>query len=139
MAPAQFLLGTIYALMSLLSFANVARGFTPKGAPVLRTSAARLASPPMPASFLNRRDCSSDISRRRSSSSSSRQGGGYVDVHCHLTHARFKDDLQEVVQRCVTRGLDYVVVNGVRPHDNRKVMELCEEYKHLLPAIGSVC
>ena len=47
---------------------------------------------------------------------------GFVDVHCHLIHAKFSGIEDEVVLKSVTAGLEYIVVNGLEPISNRAVM-----------------
>ena len=42
----------------------------------------------------------------------------------------------EVALKCKNAGLEYIVVNGLEPESNRKVIELCERHPHLLPAAG---
>lgn len=60
----------------------------------------------------------------------------YVDVHTHLTHAKFDGDWRDVAQRAADAELDVVIVNGLEPTSNRRVLELCREFEHLHPAIG---
>ncbi len=60
----------------------------------------------------------------------------YVDVHAHLIHPKFLGEEDTVALRAKEKGLDYVIVNGLEPKSNRAVLELCEKYDHLLPALG---
>jgi TatD DNase family protein len=60
----------------------------------------------------------------------------YVDVHTHLIHPQFKGEEDEAAARAAEAGLRCVIVNGLRPESNRAVLELCERYDHLFPAIG---
>ncbi len=60
----------------------------------------------------------------------------YVDVHCHLTHKDFADDLPAVVQRAMDAGLEAVIVNGLEPNSNRRILELAKTYTLIKPALG---
>ncbi len=63
---------------------------------------------------------------------------GYVDVHAHLLHEKFAGKEHEVVQGCITAGLDHVIINGIEPESNRQILEFCEKHYpiHMLPAMG---
>ena len=60
----------------------------------------------------------------------------YVDVHTHLTHDRFQDDLDQVVARSIEAGVAAMVVNGLEPDSNRQILELAERYPQVRPALG---
>ena len=60
----------------------------------------------------------------------------YVDVHAHLIHRSFEGEEDCVAQRAAAAGLEYVIVNGLEPVSNRRVVSLCERHPHLLPACG---
>jgi len=60
----------------------------------------------------------------------------YVDVHTHLTHAAFADDSDAVVARAVAAGVDRIVVNGLEPRSNRRVLELAALHPAVRPALG---
>jgi TatD DNase family protein len=60
----------------------------------------------------------------------------YVDIHTHLTHAEFADDLDAVIERAVAAGLGAVVVNGLEPKSNRKILELAARWSVIKPALG---
>lgn len=60
----------------------------------------------------------------------------YLDIHTHLTHNDFSHDLDLVIQRAIESGLRAVVVNGLDPSSNRKVLELSEKYPIIKPALG---
>lgn len=59
-----------------------------------------------------------------------------VDVHTHLTHVDFAADLPAVVARAEGIGLGAVVVNGLEPASNRRILELAKTYKVIKPACG---
>ncbi|MCL2822360.1 MAG: TatD family hydrolase [Polyangiaceae bacterium] len=60
----------------------------------------------------------------------------YVDVHTHLTHREFREDMDAVAVRAAAAGLDCVIVNGLEPRSNRAVLDLCARHAHLHPALG---
>lgn len=55
-----------------------------------------------------------------------------VDVHCHLTHAAFKDNLNEVLQRAKKNGIAAIITSGVNVPTNREVLELTKKYKDIV-------
>lgn len=61
---------------------------------------------------------------------------GYVDVHAHLTHERFLNDLPEVIYRAKSNGLSQVIVNGLHPQSNRKILEMAKAYPIVKAALG---
>lgn len=60
----------------------------------------------------------------------------YVDVHCHLTHEKFSHDYKEVLKRAQAGGLEAMVVNGLEPVSNRKIIEMAKEDEMIKPALG---
>lgn len=62
---------------------------------------------------------------------------GYVDVHAHLIHERFEGREDEIAVECIEKGMDFVIVNGIEPVSNRKILSYCEKYHpYMQPAIG---
>ena len=59
-----------------------------------------------------------------------------VDVHTHLTHEDFRNNLDEVIRRAEKVGVKHVISNGTNLEDNRKVMELSKRYEMIEPALG---
>lgn len=51
----------------------------------------------------------------------------YVDVHTHLTHAKFQADQAQVIARAKAAGLGAIVVNGLEPKSNREILELAKD------------
>jgi len=51
----------------------------------------------------------------------------YIDVHCHLEVDRFKDDLDEVIERAKEKGV-LIIQSGIDPKTNRKSLEIKEKY-----------
>ena len=59
-----------------------------------------------------------------------------VDVHAHLIHEQFLGEERETAIRAKAAGLAYVIVNGLDPKSNDDTLALCDEFDHLLPALG---
>jgi TatD DNase family protein len=60
----------------------------------------------------------------------------YVDVHSHLTHEDFASDLPEVIARAEQSGLTAIVVNGLEPKSNQRILQLAQQYPVIKPALG---
>ncbi len=58
----------------------------------------------------------------------------FVDVHCHLNHALYKDDLDAVIKRAKEAGVKVIVCSGVNPPGNRQVLELAQKYPEMVKA-----
>jgi TatD DNase family protein len=60
----------------------------------------------------------------------------YDDVHTHLTHRAFSDDLDAVVERAFLAGVRRIVTNGTEPASNRVVLQLAARFDSVYPALG---
>ena len=60
----------------------------------------------------------------------------YVDVHTHLTHEQFAEDVESTVERARDAGLGAIVVNGLEPHSNRAILEMARTHDIVRPALG---
>ncbi|MEZ4743699.1 MAG: TatD family hydrolase [Bdellovibrionota bacterium] len=60
----------------------------------------------------------------------------YVDVHTHLTHEKFINDIDQIIENAANKGLGAIVCNGLEPISNRQILTLAQEYKIVLPALG---
>lgn len=60
----------------------------------------------------------------------------YVDVHTHLTHEKFKDDVVQVIANAEAAGLSAIVVNGLEPESNRQILEMAKKHSVIKPALG---
>lgn len=61
---------------------------------------------------------------------------GIVDVHCHLTHESFADDLGEVLARAHAAGVHAIVCVGETAADNRAVLALARHHPMVKAALG---
>lgn len=59
-----------------------------------------------------------------------------VDVHAHLDHQLFKDDLALVLEQAMSQGLKAVIANGVNPESNNAVLSLAKKFPIIKPALG---
>ncbi len=59
-----------------------------------------------------------------------------LDVHCHLNHADFKNDLPEVLKRAEKAGIKVILCSGVNPPSNREVLELAQKYPLIKASLG---
>jgi TatD DNase family protein len=59
-----------------------------------------------------------------------------VDVHCHLNHELYKDDLDEVLERAEKEGVKAILLSGVNPESNKQVLEMCKEYPICKASLG---
>ncbi|MES2744740.1 MAG: TatD family hydrolase [Bdellovibrionota bacterium] len=60
----------------------------------------------------------------------------YVDVHSHLTHKDFHPDLDAVIKRAEDAGLTAIIVNGLEPESNRRILALAKQYPIIKPSLG---
>ena len=61
----------------------------------------------------------------------------YVDVHAHIVHELFEGEEANIAERCLAQNVRQVVVNGLNPDSNRKILQLCKDFPQLYrPAIG---
>ena len=62
--------------------------------------------------------------------------GLYVDVHTHLTHSAFEHDCLEVIEKARNAKLGAVVVNGLEPISNRKILNMAQQHDIIQAALG---
>lgn len=59
-----------------------------------------------------------------------------VDVHAHLDHPFFENDLELVIERARNMGVKSIITNGVNPDSNKRVLELAKKYDIVKAALG---
>jgi len=60
----------------------------------------------------------------------------YVDTHTHLTHAQFKDDIDDVIKRAINGGMGAIVCSGVNRPTNEEVLSLAKKYDIVKACLG---
>jgi len=55
-----------------------------------------------------------------------------VDVHCHLNHALYKPETDEIIKRAKKVGVKAIVCSGVNPPANREILKLAEKYPKIV-------
>lgn len=65
------------------------------------------------------------------------KGVGYVDVHAHLICSKFEGREDAIALDCIAKQMDHVIVNGLEPVSNRKILEFSARFSpYMLPALG---
>jgi TatD DNase family protein len=59
-----------------------------------------------------------------------------MDLHSHLDHCYFKDDLDKVISNAKKAGLKIIVTSGINKQTNRKVLELRKKYDIVKCSMG---
>lgn len=59
-----------------------------------------------------------------------------IDIHAHLDHPQFKDDLDKVIDNAKKAGVKSIISNGVSRISNRRVLEIAEKYDIVKAALG---
>ena len=59
-----------------------------------------------------------------------------VDVHAHLDHDMFKDDVDQVVERAKQAGVKHILTAGVNSVTNRNILEIAKKYDIVHPTFG---
>jgi TatD DNase family protein len=58
-----------------------------------------------------------------------------IDIHCHLDHFYYKDDLNKIIKRAEKENI-LIVTNGVDFHTNNFSLELAKKHKNIKAALG---
>ncbi|MBI2651016.1 TatD family hydrolase [Candidatus Woesearchaeota archaeon] len=59
-----------------------------------------------------------------------------IDIHCHLEHSYFKDDIDAVVKNAIKAGLKVILTAGINSETNRKALELAQKYNIVKACLG---
>jgi TatD DNase family protein len=59
-----------------------------------------------------------------------------VDTHCHLSDKKFKDNLNEVIEKALKVGVGKVIVPSTNLEDAKRVIELVEANKSTYALVG---
>jgi len=59
-----------------------------------------------------------------------------VDTHCHLDDSRYSDDIEEVIDRALSQGVEKFIIPGADPLTLSRAIELAEQYESIYFAVG---
>ena len=59
-----------------------------------------------------------------------------IDIHSHLDHFYFKDDLGKVIENAKKAGVKIILTAGINPETNRKTLEIAGKYDIVRPCLG---
>ena len=59
-----------------------------------------------------------------------------IDIHSHLDHCYFKDDLDEVIINAKKSNVKIILTAGINPETNRNTLELAEKHYIVRPCFG---
>jgi len=59
-----------------------------------------------------------------------------VDIHAHLDHAKFRDDLDQVINRARKAGVKAIITSGVNSATNRLVLGIAKKYDIVNASFG---
>jgi len=59
-----------------------------------------------------------------------------IDTHCHLDFPDFEDELDDVVERALTAGVERMVTIGTDLTSSLKAIQIAESYQQIFAAIG---
>ena len=60
----------------------------------------------------------------------------FIDTHAHLFYPNFENDLDEVIQRSKSAGVDYIIVPGTDIATSIKAIELADKYDFIYASVG---
>lgn len=59
-----------------------------------------------------------------------------IDTHAHLDFEDLRNNINDVLAKCEENGVRQVIVPGVTLEDQRRVLDLVEQYDNLFAAVG---
>lgn len=59
-----------------------------------------------------------------------------IDSHCHLDLDDFNQDREDVLQRCLDKGIDRIIIPATQASSWRNIMSLCQAHPTLHYALG---
>jgi len=59
-----------------------------------------------------------------------------IDTHCHLTFGQLADDVDQVIARSITAGVNSWITVGTDPDQNQKAIALTKKFDNMYAAIG---
>ena len=59
-----------------------------------------------------------------------------VDTHCHLDDDRYNDDLEEVLENAIQKGVEKFIIPGADPKSLERAVEIAQLYDSVYFAVG---
>ena len=59
-----------------------------------------------------------------------------IDTHCHLDNEQFDTDREDILTKCHAKGIGKIVVPAIARSNWDVVIQLCQKYDMLYPALG---
>ena len=59
-----------------------------------------------------------------------------IDLHSHLDHCYFKDDLDKVIDNARKANVKVILTAGINPETNRKALVIAGKYDIVKPCLG---
>jgi len=59
-----------------------------------------------------------------------------IDIHSHLDHHYFKDDLDKVIENAGKAGVKVILTAGINPETNRKALEIAKKHDIVKACLG---
>ena len=59
-----------------------------------------------------------------------------IDIHSHLDHYYFKDDLDNVIENARKAGVKVILTAGINPETNRKALEIARKHDIVKACLG---
>src|ERR1035438_1943537 len=60
----------------------------------------------------------------------------FVDTHCHLFSADYKDDLETIIENAKSAEVDFIIVPATDLETSQKVIDLIDKYDFIYGAVG---
>jgi len=59
-----------------------------------------------------------------------------IDIHSHLDHCYFKDDLDKVIENAKKANVKVILTAGINPEKNKESLEIAKKYDIVKPCLG---
>ncbi len=59
-----------------------------------------------------------------------------IDTHAHLGFKNFKDDINEVIEESLEKGVERIIIPGSTVHESREAVRIAEENENIFAAVG---
>ena len=59
-----------------------------------------------------------------------------IDIHSHLDHCYFKDDLDKVISDAKKANVKVILTAGINPEKNKRTLEIAKKYDIVKPCLG---